>query len=211
MTAPALSDEQLGELTESTIGHYDRNARDFWEGTKDHDVSQNIDALLRHLDSSPPLSILDLGCGPGRDLATFKSLGHHPTGLEGSPSFCQMARALTGCPVLHQDFLQMDLPSAGFHGVFANATLFHVPLQELPRVLGELRESLKPGGVLFSSNPRGPDQEGWRGDRYGSYHTEKTWHRVMTSAVFIALETYYRPPGLPQELQPWLASVWRRS
>ena len=57
-----------------------------------------------------------------------------------------------------------------FDGVFANAALFHVPSQELPRVLLELHASLKPGGVLFSSNPHGHNEEGWNGGRYAVYY-----------------------------------------
>jgi 2-polyprenyl-3-methyl-5-hydroxy-6-metoxy-1,4-benzoquinol methylase len=69
--------------------------------------------------------------------------------------FAAMARAHSGCEVWQQDFLKLALPEKYFDGVFANAALFHVPSQELPRVLRELHMTLKPGGVLFSSNPRG--------------------------------------------------------
>jgi SAM-dependent methyltransferase len=71
-----------------------------------------------------------------------------------------MARAHSGCQVWQQDFLKLELPVQYFDGVFANAALFHVPSQELPRVLLELHTTLKPGGVLFSSNPRGRNEEG---------------------------------------------------
>jgi hypothetical protein len=93
--------------------------------------------------------------------------------------------------------------------VFANASLFHVPGQELARVLGELRAALKPRGVLFSSNPRGADEEGWNRGRYGAYWSYETWRRYLVDAGFTELEHYYRPPGLPREQQPWLATVWR--
>jgi SAM-dependent methyltransferase len=99
-------------------------------------VGQNIAALLQYIESKPRSTILDFGCGPGRDLKVFAELGHTAVGLEGA---------------------------AHFDGVFANAALFHVPSQELPRVLLELNASLKPGGVLFSSNPRGHNEEGWIG------------------------------------------------
>jgi len=72
-----------------------------------------------------------------------------------------MARVNSGCKVIEQNLLELDLPRSHFDGVFANAVLFHVPGQVLPRVLKELHATLKPGGVLFSSNPRGDGQEGW--------------------------------------------------
>ena len=205
-----LTAEELERIEAHTLAHYDGQAEDFWAGTRGHDVSQNIGALLEHIQATPPFEILDFGCGPGRDLRTFRQIGHIATGLDGAAQFVEMARSYSGCEVWHQSFLSLDLPPARFDGVFANASLFHVPAQELPRVLGELRETLKPGGVLFSSNPRGEGQEGWRGDRYGAFHDLAGWRNLMTAAGFIELAHYFRPAGLPLEEQPWLASVWRK-
>ncbi|MGR4871402.1 class I SAM-dependent DNA methyltransferase [Variovorax sp. LARHSF232] len=205
-----LSPEDLTQIAAGTLAHYDRHAQLFRERTWDHDVGQNIAALLRHIEGTPPFEILDFGCGPGRDLLAFQRLGHHPTGLEGSPPLAAMAREASGCEVLEQNFLALELPPARFDGVFANASLFHVPSQELPRVLGQLRDALKPGGVLFCSNPRGEGQEGWQGERYGAFHDLASWRGFMRAAGFVELEHYYRPEGLPREEQPWLASVWRK-
>jgi SAM-dependent methyltransferase len=200
----------MDEVSRLTLAHYDQRAEEFWRGTRGHDVRQNVEALLEAIQGPPPFSILDLGCGPGRDLKTFKDLGHEAVGLEGSARFAAMAREYSGCEVLEQDFLKLDLPPARFDGVFANAALFHVPSLELPRVLRELHTTLKPGGVLFSSNPRGANEEGWNRGRYGAYHDLETWRRYLTAAGYAELSHYYRPPGLPREQQPWLASVWRR-
>jgi SAM-dependent methyltransferase len=203
--------QELEQLADRTLEHYRDNAEDFREGTRDHDVSQNIAALLQHIVAPPPLTILDFGCGPGRDLAALTQRGHRAIGLEGAAEFVAMAREATGCEVWQQDFLKLDLPDGTFDGIFANAALFHVPAQELPRVLRELRAALKPEGVLFSSNPRGNDEEGWKGGRFGVFHRLETWRRHVTAAGFVELAHYYRPAGLPREQQPWLATVWRRS
>lgn len=197
-------------ITRQTLDHYDRTATQFFEGTRDHDVSQNIAALLAAIEGPAPYAILDLGCGPGRDLKHFAALGHRPTGLDGSARFAAMARAYSGCPVWHQDFVRLDLPTAAYDGVYANASLFHVPSAALPDVLQRLFAALKPGGVLFSSNPRGHNQEGWNGERYGSYYDYPGWERFLLAAGFSALSHYYRPAGLPRDQQPWLASVWRK-
>ena len=210
MARSKLDPQDLAAIAGRTLDDYDRSAESFWRGTRDHDVTQNVDALLRHIEAPPPCTILDFGCGPGRDLKTFADLGHVAIGLEGSPRFAEMARAWSGCEVWQQDFLKLDLPAKRFDGVFANASLFHVPTQELPRVLSELAATLKPGGVLFSSNPRGNDDEGWNRERYGAYWDLETWRRYVSSAGFVELEHYYRPPGVPREQQPWLATVWRR-
>jgi SAM-dependent methyltransferase len=204
-----LRSQELKAITARTLSHYDRNAEGFWRGTRDHDVAQNIAALLEHIEGGPPFTILDFGCGPGRDLKAFADLGHVAVGLEGSARFAGMARAHAGCEVLHQDFLRLDLPAGRFDGVFANASLFHVPTQELPRVLRELRAALKPSGVLFSSNPRGANEEGWNEERYGAYWDLETWRRHLSATGFVELAHYYRPAGQPRERQPWLATVWR--
>ena len=208
---PPDAQDELAGMARQTLAHYEHNAEGFREGTRDHDVSQNIEALLRNIHAPAPLQILDMGCGPGRDLRTFKAMGHMPVGLDGCESFVEMARQDSGCEVWLQDFLALDLPAERFDGIFANATLFHIPSKILPATLRQLHQSLKPGGVLFSSNPRGQDQEGWTGDRYAAYYRLETWRGFMQAAGFVEIEHYYRPAGLPREQQPWLATVWRRA
>jgi SAM-dependent methyltransferase len=96
-----------------------------------------------------------------------------------------MARAHSGCEILHQDLLSMRLPESRFDGIFANASLFHVPSQELSRVLLELFRALKPRGILFSSNPRGNNEEGFSDDRYACFFDLDTWCDYVTSAGFV--------------------------
>lgn len=211
MTIPerSLGADALDDVAARTLGDYAVRAERFREQTADHDVSQNIAALLDAIEGPKPFAILDAGCGPGRDLKTFAGLGHTAIGLEGCAEFAAMARA-GGFDVLEQNFLALNLPQSRFDGIFANATLFHIPTQELPRVLGQFRDALKPRGVLFSSNPRGHNQEGWFDGRYCAYHDWETWRDYVTDAGFEEVRHYYRPDGLPREQQPWLASVWRK-
>ena len=196
----------LVDIEKVTLAHYDNSADSFWHGTKDHDVSQNIKALLQALPKDRALDILDFGCGPGRDVHAFKVLGHNPVGLDGSKSFCEMARKHSGCPVLHQQFLSLELEENSFDGVFANASMFHVPSKELPRVLLELHTALRPNGILFTSNPRG-NAEGWNGQRYGHYMELEDSKLFLEKAGFKIVHHYYRPEGKPINQQPWLAIV----
>ncbi len=89
-----LNPQDLSQVADRTLGHYNARAEDFWEGTRDHDVSQNIVALLNTIEGQAPFTILDFGCGPGRDLKAFADLGHQCIGLDGSPRFAEMARGL---------------------------------------------------------------------------------------------------------------------
>jgi len=205
-----MPDDDLKLIEKHTLAHYHNAATDFWQGTKDHDVSQNyqafLSACLQNKTEDAALDILDLGCGPGRDLHYFKSLGHRPIGLDGCASFCQMARDYSNCEVLQQQFLTLNLLPSSFDGIFANASLFHVPSSQLLRVLQELHAALRPGGILFSSNPRG-NAEGWSGSRYGHWMELDTSQGYLQQAGFSLLNHYYRPAGKPQAEQPWLAIV----
>jgi SAM-dependent methyltransferase len=200
----------LAAIAAGTLAHYERQAAPFWEGTRDHDVRQNLDALLARIEGTPPFTILDLGCGPGRDLRALRAIGHVAIGLDGAASFVAMAREFSGCEVWQQDFLALALPPSRFDGIFANAVMQHVPSAALPRVLGELHDALKPRGVFFASTPHGNNEEGWSRGRYGAYHEPATWSAYVSAAGFERLDEYFRPPGLPRDQQPWLATVWRR-
>ena len=122
-----------------------------------------------------------------------------------------MARRHSGCEVLEQSFLELDLPAERFDGVFANAALFHVPSQELPRVLRELHATLKPRGVLFSVEPARPWRGGleWRALRR-LLRMAKPGAILWSAAGFDELTHYYRPLEPAAREQPWLASVWRK-
>jgi SAM-dependent methyltransferase len=208
MTTGEARDNPASSGIRATLEYYDSNAEAFWQGTRDHDVSQNIAALLEAIEGEPPHAILDLGCGPGRDLVTFKALGHEPVGLDGSAAFVDMARERAGCEVLHQDFLALDLPDSRFDGIFANATLFHVPRENIADVLHRLRNSLRSRGVLFASIPRGDDVQGFSGGRFGCYWADESWCRVVAAAGFTEIRRYWRPAGQPRAQQPWFATVW---
>ena len=210
----------------ATIADYDAVAAAFDAGNKDHDVSQNIDALLGSIaagragdalggaaGTERPI-IVDLGCAGGRDLIALTARGCEAWGVEGSPAFCELARrAAPGCTVLEQDFVDMDLPAETFDGAFANASLFHVPSEALPDVLRRIFESLKPGGVFFASNAHGfgEDKEGWTDGRtpatrsWVCWLSEATWRRYCEAAGFTFLHSYYRGSS-----KAFLATVWRK-
>ena len=200
----------IDAMVRATTRYYEENAKAYSAGTGDHDVSQNRDTLVRYINGESPFRILDLGCGSGRDLRAFSEMGHEPIGLDGAAELCEIAREWSGREVLRQDFLELSLPDGAFHGVFANASLFHVPTRDIQRVLEDLRHTLKSAGVLLVSNPRGENQEAWHVDRFGVFYDLDEWSRRVTAAGFEALEHYYRPAGRPLHQQPWLVTVWRK-
>jgi len=199
----------MKETSKSTLAHYEARADAFWEATRDHDVSQNIDALLSAIEGAPPFRVLDFGCGPGRDLVELTRRGHVAVGVDGCAPFVEMARKASACEVLHQDFLALDIPRASFDGIFANASLFHVPSVDLPRVLAQLHEALRPRGVLVCSNPRGDGAEGFSGERWGCFFDHDRWLSLFEAAGFREITHYRRPSGAPPAEQPWLVMVLR--
>ena len=206
-----MEPNDLRAIIASTLRHYDEQAESYAAGTADHDVSQNIAALRRHLEGPRPWTLLDFGCGPGRDLRKLAGDDDVAVGLDGSAAFVRMARAATGAVVLHQDFLSLDLPGEHFDGIFANASMQHIPRRALPAVLMRLHAALKPRGVLLASIPRGDNTEGWNGARFGAYHDLDGWRGFLERGGFDELEHYYRPTGLPFEDQRWLVSCWRKA
>ena len=98
-----LTPEELRRIAARTLLHYDEHAQAYWQGTRDHDVSQNVGALLQAIEAPPPFELLDLGCGPGRGLKTFTALGHRATGFQGSAQLAALARTNCGREMLEQD------------------------------------------------------------------------------------------------------------
>ncbi|VFT21986.1 ubiquinone/menaquinone biosynthesis methyltransferase ubie [Pseudomonas aeruginosa] len=205
-----MSTEDFDAITATTLADYQRNAEGFREGTRGHDVSQNVEALLRHIDGPPPYRILDFGCGPGATwppsaasaTSRWDSKARRASSRWPGPTAvarygnriswrcdCRLGTSTASSPTPACSMC----PAAPCRGCSANSS-----------------KRLRPGGVLFSSNPRGDNREGWNGQRYGAYHDYPAWKRLLEEAGFVELEHYYRPPGLPREQQPWLASVWRR-
>ena len=203
-----LGPDELRHIARVTLAHYDHAADAFWEGTATT-TSARTSALLSRLeagavrDPRPRLR-------PRPRPVHFRDLGHEAVGLDGAARFVDMARAHTGCEVLHQDFLALDLPRGHFDGVFANASLFHVPAQELPRVLGELRPR---SARAASSSARTRTGRHRRLARRALRRVPRPRDVAMlvVAAGFVELDHYYRPPGLPRSQQPWLATVWRKA
>ncbi len=199
--------EHINNIDKITFDSYGNRAKTFWERTKDHDVTQNYDAFLKLFGDRKGLDVLDFGCGPGRDIAYFKSIGHNPVGLDGTREFCEMAREMTKQPVLQQTFNNLELEENSFDGVFANASMFHVPSENLHKVLTDLHRALRPNGVLFMSNPRGDEEGCATPERYGNFMQIDKSLEYLEKAGYRILDHYYRPPGLPREEQNWLAIV----
>jgi len=202
---PGLDDlEKISPSRSSTM----KRARGFPRGTRDHDVSQNIEALLRHIAGEPPFTILDFGCGPGRDLKAFKALGQSPSASRRRALRRDGARRV-GVRVWQQDFLKLDLPEARFDGVFANAALFHVRAGAAARAATTARGAQARRRALLLQPARGK-----RG-RLEPRPLRRVPRSGRVAPLDVGIGIHRARALLPARriaarAAPWLASAWRR-
>lgn len=207
-----ISSPQIAQITARTLAAYQAGADAYRDETRSRERAPDYALFFRYLSNRQPAvpgySLLDVGCGPGRDLSEFRSRGHRAVGLDGCAAFVQMAQAESGCPVLQQDLRALLLPVASYDGIFACASLFHLPPAALPQTLRALRQALRSEGVLFTLNPRGEDECGWVGDRYCCYLRLATWRRLMGDAGLTLRTHALRPLRLPRAQRQWVAAIW---
>lgn len=146
-----------------SVEFYEENAEDFFRRSIDADMAvgwQAFSALLK-----PGDRVLDAGCGSGRDALALSRLGFQVTAMEASPKLAALARAHTGLPVQVMTFDQIVWRDA-FDGVWACASLLHVPRVELPAVMTRIRDALVPGGAWWMSFKYGTEERQTPGRRF---------------------------------------------
>lgn len=152
-----------------TLRYYNETAKEFVQGTVDADLSRLHRRFLKLL----PIGahILDLGCGSGRDAKAFLDAGYQVTAMDGAEACCVLAKGYIGQPVLNKTFAELDFV-ADFDGIWACASLLHVPFGELTEIFEKIAKALKPGGFFYASFKYG-DFEGERNGRYFTDLDEK--------------------------------------
>ena len=152
---------------DGTIGFYDSDPEGYSEATFGNDVSDIRGRFMSHLPEGA--RILDLGCGSGRDTLAFRDLGYDVVAVDGSEGMCRVAERNTGMLVRRLMFSDLDYESE-FDGVWACASLLHLPTDQLVEVMKKVRKALKPGGVLYVSFKEGE----FSGKRDGRFYTDLT-------------------------------------
>ena len=176
------------------MNYYDENGQEFFDGTVDTDMSSHYDEFLALVPENG--SILDAGCGSGRDTLKFKSLGYDVTAIDGSEKMCELASKHSGVEVNHIQFQEIEFEDC-FDGIWASASLLHVPTEELVDVLERLKKSLKKEGIFYASFKLG-DFEGERNGRFFNDFTEDTAIKMFENAEFEIIKTWLTNDARPE-------------
>lgn len=164
-----------------SIDYYNRYASTYFESTVNLDMSEARRRFEKVLPEGG--SVLDLGCGSGRDTLAFFEDEYEVTPLDGSREMCALAEIHTDLEVLNMTFEELDFDEV-FDGVWACASLVHVPTEEMPDILKKIAFSLKPGGHFYLSVKEG-DFEGNRNGRYFvDYSKRKLMEMIEDTGVF---------------------------
>jgi len=166
---PKLKIKQHSDYS-STTEYYNRNARAYYDQTVNLDMSDRYSPFLKLIPKNG--KILDAGCGSGRDSLFFKQQGYSVVSFDISKELVNFASRLIGRDVLHMSFNDLDFEDE-FHGIWACASLLHIPQSEIDDVINKLSRALKINGVLYASFKHG-NNERKNGDRmFNDYNEEK--------------------------------------
>ncbi len=170
-----------------TLAYYEEQAETFFAETVDVDMAPLYARFLARV--SPGGHILDAGCGSGRDALAFRELGYAVTAFEASPALARLASDYCGLPVEVRRFQEVEWEDR-FDGIWACASLLHVPLAELPEVLRRLGRALKAGGVLYASFKYGAGEREHGGRRFTDLDERRLAALVEAVPPFAVVETW---------------------
>ena len=194
-------------MTNKTLDYYNQNAKSFIQGTVSVDFKETQDKFLQSLTGK---TILDFGCGSGRDTKYFIESGYAVTAIDGSEELCKSASAYTGIQVKHmlfQDLNEVDC----YDGIWACSSILHLPKEELKIVSQKMSRALKQNGIIYTSFKYG-NFEGERNGRYFTDFTLDEFKDFISDVKDIAIEEYWITgdvrPG--REDEKWLNLILRK-
>ena len=191
-----------------TLGFYDRNTDEFVAGTLAADMQEAQGRFMACLPRNA--AVLDFGCGSGRDTRIFLDAGFRVDAADGSEEICRKASAYTGIPVRKMLFGELDARDR-YDGIWACASILHLPRKELADVLRRIEAALKPGGVLYASFRYG-DFEGVRHERFFTDFTEETLRSFWSASTSLALFDLWisRDVRTDRQERQWINLLARR-
>lgn len=188
------------EPSTATLAYYERCAEDYVAQTRHADMRALHEAFLARV--APGGRILDLGCGSGRDSKAFLARGYEVVAVDGAPALCARAAAYLGQEVVCARFENYQ-PEGIFDGIWACASLLHLPAPEIARVLARLAPHLSRDGWLYASFKYG-SASGERGGRYFTDLTEDGLRALLVQVPELHLAATSLTQDTRHRSQPWL-------
>jgi SAM-dependent methyltransferase len=170
----------------ATKAFYDRHAIEYANDTQNQNLDELWELFAHHL--QPNARVLDLGCGGGRDLKEFAKRGFETIGVDYSDALAEIARRYSGQPVEVVSFDEMVFEENTFDGIWAVASLLHVPRTKVDGVLKRLKEMLKPRGILLTSMQKGDGKQFASEGRLFELYDAEQWKAILESAGFETIE-----------------------
>lgn len=202
-----MNEAKAAEKTDITLDYYNKNAEAFCSGTQNVAFSEHQNMFLACLPSGA--SILDFGCGSGRDSRAFLDLGYDVAAMDGSEELCRLASKVIGKEVICRRFQELDVLHV-YDGIWACASILHLDMMELEDVMRRICRALKPGGILYTSFKYGT-YEGIRNGRYFNDMTEEKMELLLQRLGTFEIEKMWRStdvrPGRSDE--KWLNLLLR--
>ena len=162
-------------MNNKTINYYNKYTKSFIQTTRSVDFTNIQNKFLSYLPSGA--SILDFGCGSGRDTKYFLKRNYNVTAIDGSEEICKEASKYTGIKVKQMLFEELNDQNI-YDGIWACASILHLKKCELSDMIKRLYHALKRNGVIYMSFKYG-DFEGVRNGRYFTYLTEESFDMLM--------------------------------
>ncbi len=186
-----------------SVNYYDENAETYFETTVSADMDQVRDAFLKQIPQGG--QVLDAGCGSGRDAKAFADQGYQVTAFDASAEMVRLARKYTALEVRQMTFDQMEWQDR-FDGIWACATLLHVPRNELADTFKRFVRALKPSGAWFISMKLGTSTREIEGRAFTDV-TEVELASLLVSVGLCLSEMWLTDDVRPGRSDRWVNAI----
>ncbi|WP_035785929.1 class I SAM-dependent methyltransferase [Butyrivibrio sp. XPD2002] len=191
-------------MVDKNVEYYNENADSFFAGSVNADMSEARNKFTSYIPNKS--RVLDAGCGSGRDSKAFLDAGYDVVSFDASKEMCRRASELIGRDVGNMRFEDMPFDNE-FDGIWASASLLHVPMTDLPRIMKKMNTALKTGGVMYASFKYGNGTK-MRGERKFSDFNEKSVIPLFENAGFTILDNEVGHDNRPgRETEMWVEVI----
>lgn len=174
-------------MDKNTFSYYKNHATEYAEKAYSLDTIHLINNFIKNIPENG--YILDAGCGPGRDMSTFKSLGFNVTGIDLSQNLVKIAQENVNAPIFCQDILKIEWKNQ-FDGIWCMSSLLHFDEKQLEKALLILKDALKENGVIYASFKEGNSFSHDEKKRFFNNKTENQVHKLFKKLNFNNIKTY---------------------